>query len=147
MANWLWFCFTLFSLLDSSWQSNHCLAYLLLWQIKWDRVANQSLVRKSPFISDIQCFFHSSLTKASHMVNWEGKGNFNMNQEVERTREVFAKTQKILPIMKDKICLQENNFRIQSLRKDKFWSNQWLYEYSFWSGINVKLTSRKRSTV
>ena len=70
-----------------------------------------------------------------------------MNQELEGTREVFAKTQKILPIMKDKICLQENNFRIQSLRKDKFWSIQWLYECSFWSGINVKLTSRKISTV
>lgn len=140
MANWLWFCFTLFSLLDSSWQSSHCLAYLLLWQIKWDRVANQSLVTYN-------AFFHSSLTKASHMVIWEGKVNFNMNQEVEGTREVFAKTQKILPIMKDKICLQENNFRIQSLRKDKFWSIQWLYECSFWSGINVKLTSRKISTV
>lgn len=58
------------------------------------------------------------------MVIWEGKVNFNMNQEVEGTREVFAKTQKILPIMKDKICLQENNFRIQRLRKDKFWSIQ-----------------------
>lgn len=46
-----------------------------------------------------------------------------MNQEVEGTGEVFAKTQKNTS-MKDKICLQENNFRIQSLGKDKFWSIQ-----------------------
>lgn len=98
MVNWLGFCFTLFSLLDPSWQSSYCLGcFLLLWKTKWDSVANQSLFIKFLLISDMQYFFHTSLTKASHMVNGEGQWNFNVNQEVEDTRGIFAETQRILP--------------------------------------------------
>lgn len=48
-------------------------------------------------MSDMQYFLHTSLTKASHMVNGEGKGDFNMNQELERNREIFGETQEIFP--------------------------------------------------